>query len=212
MDTNDKEIISRIVSKAFSESPRFRAIMKKGKPEKRLRVMADYAYDLVNKFNGVYLSKDKSTVIFYYRKKQYRRNFYDFIKYIRMFLICIRPEKAFSTMKREKYVKSLRPDIPDYIYVWVLGSDPDKPGLRGLADIRDRLFSESEKYDLPILIETTVEKVLKLYRYVGFEVYRQIHDESIDMPVWFLKRGDIEKGTAKKKPERDTATSRPDKR
>ena len=41
--------------------------------------------------------------------------------------------------------------------------------IRGLADIRDHLFGLSEKLQLPILIETTVEKVLKLYKYVGFE-------------------------------------------
>lgn len=191
MDNNDKEIIIRIVAKAFSQSPRFNAIMRKGKSQKRLEIMADYAYHLVNKFNGAYLSKDKSTVLFYYRKKQYRQSFMDLVRYFNMFFQCVRPEKTISTIKRENYIKSLRPDIPDYIYVWVLGSDPDKSGLKGLADIRDHLFAESEKHDLPILIETTVEKVLKLYKYVGFEIYHEAYDKTIDMPVWFLKRGDI---------------------
>ncbi len=164
--------------------------------------MATYAYHLIKKFDGIYLSEDKSTVIFYYRKKQYRQSFSDYLRYFRMFLLCIRPEKAISTMKRENYVRRLRPDIPDYLYVWVLGSDPEKPGLRGLADIRDHLFAQSEKHDLPVLIETTVEKVLKLYHYVGFEIYREIFDPTINMPVWFLKRGDIINGKAKeiKKP------------
>lgn len=199
LDKSDKEIIIRIVAKAFSESHRLLAIMKKGKKEKRLRIMANYAYHLVKKFDGIYLSEDKSTVLFYYRKKQYRQSFSDYLRYFRMFLLCIRPEKAFSTMKRENYIKSLRPTIPDYIYVWVLGSDPEKQGLKGLADIRDHLFEVSEKQDLPILIETTVEKVLKLYHYVGFEIYREIFDDTIDMPVWFLKRGDIINGKANEK-------------
>jgi len=185
---SDKELIIDIVAKAFSESHRLLAIMKKGNFEKRMRVMAAYAYDLIKKFNGIYLSKDRSTVIFYYTKKQYRRSLTDFLKYFRMYLICIRPEKTFSTLKRESYVKSLRPDIPDYIYVWVLGRDPDKTSIKGLADIRDHLFEVSEKKNLPILLETTVEKVLKLYRFVGFEIYNEIYDKTIDMPVWFLKR------------------------
>ena len=191
MSQTDKEIILNIIARAFAESPRFQAIMKRGKPEKRIRVMAAYAYEMVEKFNGVFLSRDKSTVIFYYRKSQYRRSFIDYLKYFRMFLICIRPEKAISTMRREKYVESLRPDIPDYVYVWILGSDPDRTSMHGLADIRDHLFGVSKQYGIPIIIETTVEKVLKLYRYVGFEVYNQMFDETIQMPLWFLKKGEI---------------------
>jgi len=189
----DKDIILDIVAKAFAESPRFQAIMKNGKPEKRLRIMAEYAYDVVEKKNGIYLSEDKSTVIFYYTKKEFKRSLYDFYKYVRMFFLCIRPEKAFSTLRREKLVESLRPDIPDYIYVWVLGSDPERTSIHGLADIRDHLFGESVKRNLPILMETTVKKVLKLYKYVGFEVYNEFYDKTIDMPVWMLKRGDIGK-------------------
>lgn len=150
--------------------------------------MANYAYDLVKKQNGIFMSEDKSTVIFYYTKKQYKRNLFDLYKYLRMYLICIRPEKTFSTLKREAYVKSLRPDLPDYIYVWILSSIPGKTSMKGLADIRDHLNKISQEKQLPILIETTVEKVIKLYRYVGFEVYNEIFDKTINMPVWFLKR------------------------
>ena len=194
----DKDIILDIVAKAFSESHRLLAIMKKGKAEKRLRVMASYAYDLISKFNGIYLSEDKTTVIFYYTKKQYKRDLIDYYRYLKMYLICIRPEKTFSTLRRESYVKSLRPNIPDYIYVWVLGSDPNRTSIRGLADIRDHLFKVSDEKNLPILLETTVKKVLKLYQYVGFEIYNEIFDETINMPVWFLKRGNIPEETIKK--------------
>jgi hypothetical protein len=78
--------------------------------------------------------------------------------------------------------------IPDYVYVWILGSVPGNKSLHGLADIRDRLWSASAETGLPILIETTVEKVLKLYKYVGFEIYNQWYDESADINLWFLKR------------------------
>lgn len=57
-----------------------------------------------------------------------------------------------------------------------------------MADIRSHLFSLSEKLQLPILIETTLEKLLKLYSYVGFEVYREWMDEEANINVWFLER------------------------
>jgi len=64
----------------------------------------------------------------------------------------------------------------------------DKTSIRGLADIRDHLFSLSDKLNLPILIETTIEKLLKLYKYVGFEIYNTWYDKEVDINVWFLQR------------------------
>lgn len=191
MDKTDKEIILDIVTLAFAENPRIHAMIKKGRTEERIRYMADYAYHLIKKFNGVYLSKDKTTVLFLYKKSDYRLSFVDYIRYIIMFLKHIRITQFIPTQKRERYIESLRPQIPDYIYVWILGSVPNNKSLKGLADIRDHLFGMSERLNMPILIETTVDKVLKLYKYVGFEIYHEWNDKSADLNVRFLKRGDI---------------------
>jgi hypothetical protein len=191
MDKSDKEIIISIVTQAFAENPRIHAMIKKGKTEERIRYMANYAYNLIRKFNGVYLSEDKTTVLFLYKQSDYKLSFGDYIKYIIMFLKHIRPSQLIPTQKREKYIGSLRPKIPDYIYVWILGSVPNNKSLKGLADIRDHLFGMSERLNMPILIETTVDKVIKLYRYVGFEIYHEWYDKDADLNVRFLKRGDI---------------------
>jgi len=150
--------------------------------------MTEYAYSLVERIDGIYLSEDKTTVLFYYLKSQYNRTLVDYLRYGSMFMKAIKPSQLFPTMKREKYIASLRPSYEDYIYVWVLASDPNTTSIRGLADIRDHLFGLSEKLQLPILIETTVEKVLKLYRYVGFEEYHKWYDADADINVWFLER------------------------
>jgi hypothetical protein len=188
MNQTDREIIISIVTRAFEQNPRAVAMMKKKNPARSVRLMTEYAYQLVDKFDGIYLSKDKTTVLFYYKKSQYKRGFVDYIRYGKMFMRAIRPSQLFPTLKREKYIVSLRPDYKDYIYVWVLGSVPDNKSLKGLSDIRDHLFGMSEKLQLPILIETTVEKVLKLYRYVGFEEYHKWEDSEAGITVWFLER------------------------
>jgi hypothetical protein len=188
MNQTDREIIISIVTRAFEQNPRAVAMMKKKNPARSVRLMTEYAYQLVDKFDGIYLSKDKTTVLFYYKKSQYKRGFVDYIRYGKMFMRAIRPSQLFPTLKREKYIVSLRPDYKDYIYVWVLGSVPDNKSLKGLSDIRDHLFGMSEKLQLPILIETTVEKVRKLYRYVGFEEYHKWEDSEAGITVWFLER------------------------
>lgn len=188
MNKSDRDIIISIVTRAFEENPRVQTMIKKNNPSRNVRLMTEYAYQLVEKFDGVYLSADKTTVLFYYRESQYRRSFMDTLEYGKMFLKAIRPSQLLPTLKREKYIKSLRQDYEDYIYVWILASVPDSTSIRGLADIRDHLFGLSERLKLPILIETTVEKVLKLYRYVGFEVYHTWDDTEADIKVWFLER------------------------
>jgi len=188
MNQTDREIIISIVTRAFEQNPRAVAMMKKKNPARSVRLMTEYAYQLVDKFDGIYLSKDKTTVLFYYKKSQYKRGLIDYIRYGKMFMQAIRPSQLFPTLKREKYIVSLRPDYKDYIYVWVLGSVPDNKSLKGLSDIRDHLFGMSEKLQLPILIETTVEKVRKLYRYVGFEEYHKWEDSEAGITVWFLER------------------------
>ena len=42
--------------------------------------------------------------------------------------------------------------------------------------------------DADDLLQTTVEKVLKLYRFVGFEEYHKWHDQEAGIDVWFLER------------------------
>jgi hypothetical protein len=188
MNQIDRDIVISIVSRAFEQNPRAVAMMKKKNPARSVRLMTEYAYQLVEKFNGIYLSEDKTTVLFYYKKSQYKRGLIDYLRYGKMFIQAIRPSQLFPTLKREKHIVSLRPDYKDYIYVWVLGSVPNNKSLKGLVDIRDHLFGLSEKLQLPILIETTVEKVRKLYRYVGFEEYHKWEDTEAGINVWFLER------------------------
>ncbi len=184
----DKEILQDILTGAFKESDRIKAIMRKGKTEKRLRIMAAYGYELCKDFDGVFLSEDKSTAILYWRKSQFRRSFVTKLKYLSMFFRTVRMNKVISTMKREKLVESHRLTVSDYIYVWILGSDPTRTSIRGLADVRDHLNGLSTKYNLPVLMETTVEKLLRFYKYSGYEIYDEIFDVTTDLPVWFLKK------------------------
>jgi len=188
MNKTDRDIVISVVARAFEQNPRAQAMMKKKNPSRSVRLMTEYAYQLVEKFDGIYLSEDKTTVLFYYKKSQYKRGLIDYLRYGKMFIQAIRPSQLFPTLKREKHIVSLRPDYEDYIYVWVLGSVPNNKSLKGLADIRDHLFGLSESLQLPILIETTVEKVRKLYRYVGFEEYHKWEDAEAGIDVWFLER------------------------
>ena len=139
MEQSDKEIVISIVEHAFSGNPRLKTMSKEGKVAASIRGMTKYAYKLIKKFNGVYLSEDKTTVIFYYKKSDYKMRLGDYLRYVWMSFTCLRLSQVIPTIKRENKIESLRPDIPDYIYVWILGSIPNNKSLRGLSDIRDQM-------------------------------------------------------------------------
>jgi hypothetical protein len=188
MAGSDREHIISILSRAFEENPRLLSMIKRDHPDRRLRIMAEYAYYIMHKFEGVYLSEDRSPVLMYYRKKDYKRSMKDKLYYGFTFLRAVRITALIPAIKREAFLKELRKPYEDYIYVWALAREPGSKGLRGLADIRDHLFGLSFNLHLPILIETTVEKMLGFYRYVGFEEYHRWHDTKDGIDVWFLER------------------------
>ncbi len=183
-----RKLVVDMLAKAFQDNPRVLKTIKKGNTENKLRIMTEYAYDLVDKYDGVFISSDNSISMIYYRKSELKMSIADYWRYFRMFMLCIKPTKAPSIQKREKYIESLRPQGIDYIYVWLLGNNPEIKGLKGLAEIRNRLDEKSIECNLPILIETTVERNLKLYQYVGFEIYHHWYDNKEDLNVWFLLR------------------------
>jgi len=56
-----------------------------------------------------------------------------------------------------------------------------------MINYKEKLTTHRELYPSKD-IETTVERNLKLYQYVGFEIYHHWYDAKEDLNVWFLKR------------------------
>lgn len=185
---SDKDLIVDIISKSFLDNPRLTSTLKSGNTEQRIKRMALYAHDFTSKRNGIFFTSDKSTVLMYYKKSQEKKDFQDMLNYYGMFFRCIKLNKAWSTYKRESYIRKQRPNINDYIYVWVLAGLSGGRGLKPLAEIRDHLFGLSRETQLPLVIETVMPKVLKLYKYVGFKQYYVWHNELQGFKMWFLKR------------------------
>jgi len=107
MEKSDRDIIISIVSKAFEENPRIQAMMKKRDSARSVRLMTEYAYELIEKFNGIYLSADKTTVLFYYKNSEYCRGTIDYFKYGKLFMKAIRPSQLFPTLKLITWFKSV---------------------------------------------------------------------------------------------------------
>jgi len=163
-------------------------MIKKRDPKRSLRILSEYAYYIMDRKHSIYLSRDRSTVLLYYRKSEYRLSLPERFRYVLAFVKAVRLNHLLPALKRERLVEGLRKPYDDYIYVWALATEPGHRGLSALADIRDHLFGQSAEWNVPILIETTVKRMLGFYRYVGFEEYHHWHDAKDHIDVWFLER------------------------
>ena len=91
-----------------------------------------------------------------------------------------------QVLKREGILKKYRTKEP-HLNFWFLGVDPDKKGMGGVMDLKNGIFALAEKQQLPILLETSVERNKNVYERFGFRTYHT-WKESDDYTLWFMRR------------------------
>jgi hypothetical protein len=70
----------------------------------------------------------------------------------------------------------------------MLGVEDHANGLNTIIEIRDFVYAYSRKMQLPIYAETTVLKMLTLYKRYGFKVYDQWETGDEGITVYFIYR------------------------
>lgn len=76
----------------------------------------------------------------------------------------------------------------DYLYLMILGVDPQF-WRQGFAKILLKgLIDEAEKKSLPIYLETSTKENIEIYRHFGFDVVGEIIHPVIELPQWVMVR------------------------
>ena len=101
------------------------------------------------------------------------------------FAFSIPIKKVFQTLKREAYIKKYR-FKDEHLYFWFLAVK--KGGEKAGFEMKDYLFNLSEKEQLPILLETSVERNKVIYERYGFKVYHTWPDSGNGNALWFMIR------------------------
>jgi len=92
---------------------------------------------------------------------------------------------VFETLKREAYIKKHR-FKGNHLYFWFFGVK--KGGDRAGFELKNYMFDYSKKEQLPILLETSVQRNKEIYERYGFHVYHQWMDSGGGNTLWFMKR------------------------
>lgn len=167
-----KEKIIKIVSERFEANPRVITLFdpKRDNFAQKVQNLINYCYHICKKLDGIYVSSNQKTIIFFYYKKDFRQSYDDYLRYAKM-IFGIPCSKLWASIKREKLIKKRRPNLENYIYVWFLAQEKTHRGLGGLIEIQNFLFTKAMEYKLDILLETSNPDLIKLYERAGFKIY-----------------------------------------
>ncbi len=96
--------------------------------------------------------------------------------------------RVMEVLKRESYIKKMRPESGEYLYFWFFGVNSQGIGKGAAHEIKNYIFDLSKKEKLPIYLETSVAKNKLIYERYGFETYHTWEDKPKNFELWFMKR------------------------
>jgi hypothetical protein len=95
--------------------------------------------------------------------------------------------KGLKALRCKKTVDKIRPDTG--WFGWLVATDDTAIGNAAAYEIKNEMFRLADESNEPIYVETTVKRVMVLYKVSGYYEYAKItHPYQQDLTIWFLKR------------------------
>jgi hypothetical protein len=181
----DKKDSVAIIAETFDANPSVNIVIgDKGNRRKKISRLADYAFIKALNRDGAYISDNKMGTALCFRSNRGSSTLKEFLYEMR-FAVAIPIKKVVQTLKRESYLKKHRYK-GDHLYFWFLGVK--NGGGRAGFELKDYLFQLSEEENLPILLETSVERNKDIYLRFNFRVYHEWPDSGGGKTLWFMIR------------------------
>ncbi|MEQ8880114.1 MAG: hypothetical protein RLQ12_10800 [Cyclobacteriaceae bacterium] len=189
MSLTEKENAIRIISEAFVENPSVLHIVKPDAHKaERIKHLADYVYETSNMRKGVFFSKDREAIALCYRYNFRKEGLRDYFNQAKLVFRTIGVERVFKILKRDAYVKKQRPADGNFLYFWFFGSSNKARGGRGAWELKEKIFEQSKKLNLPIYLETSIPQNKLVYQRFGFETYHVWDGNYGNQPLYFMRR------------------------
>ena len=182
---SDKKIAVDIIYETFDANPSVNIVIGGGgNRKKKISRLAAYAFIKSLNRKGAFFSTNKKGVALCFRSDEGGGNLSEFTHELR-FAISIPLIKLFQTLKRERYIKKHRYK-DSHLYFWFFGVQ--KGGGQAGFELKNYLFELAQSIELPILLETSVERNKEIYERYGFKVYHEWPDSGKGKTLWFMKR------------------------
>lgn len=181
----EHQTIVNIITETFMTNPSVNVVVgEKGNRRKKIKRLAEYSLEKAINRGGAYISENKRGAALCFRSDAQGLALREFWYELRL-ASTLPISKIVNTLKREKYIKQHRSKDPVYLYFWFLGVK--KGGGKAGFELKDKIFEKATKENLPILLETSVDRNVVVYERYGFETYHTWHDEVNDVSLRFMR-------------------------
>ncbi len=182
----EKDKVIDIISSTVDTNPGVNWLIKKrGRHKKKIYRLASYAFYKSYLREGAFISSNEKGVALCYKFNYQVFSIREVIYLLWFALFSINPSRIPKVLKRECYRRSKRPESGDYLYFWFLGVIPD--GRGAVYELRDAIFELATKINLPIYLETAMERTKVAYERYGFETFHYWEDPVENIKFWFMK-------------------------
>jgi hypothetical protein len=182
----DMPLVTDLVVKMFDQNPGVDWLMKPGASKTTgIRKLAEFAFLKCFNRKGVFVSSNEKGAAFCYRFNSGKFSFAELGCELRFALPYIGISRLPKILKREAYRKKLRPASGDYFYFWFFAVSPD--GKEAAFELKNAIFKEAKLANLPIYLETAVERNQKVYERFGFKTYHIWDEPGENIKFWFMK-------------------------
>ena len=176
-----------IIVDAFEHNPAVVDVVKQDSRKKeRVRKLVEYSFEFGKRRNGLYMTKDRNGIAIYYVEDM-KRTLADHWADVKLIFQVSGLKRVKYLLAREAYRNKVRPKEL-FFYVWFLGVETTHRGTGSILELRNRIFEEADKRQLPTLVETTIEQNKRVYERFGFEVYHKHQFHENMPPMYFMRR------------------------
>lgn len=185
----DKALVIDILSQSFLENPTLNFMVGISKHrKKRIRAIAEYAFDYGLRREGVFLSDNNNGAAICYKFNSRKTDVSDLVLLCKMIWSGLDFHKFFDIQNHVKQIRDQRPPSGDYLYFWFFGVDPHEYPRVSARELYREIFMRSRKKQLDIFAETTIYRNKLIYERFGFETYHTWYNPKNGITVWFMKR------------------------
>ena len=183
---SDKQRALIILEQAFNSSPGINWMLGRKQSRRSLRAFLSFMYHEAVAKKGAYITSDTNGVVLFYRLQDQRTSARNWFRKLYVFFFVMGMKSGWKAMRYQRLINAVRPNKG-----WLgmlVATDTTVPGNAAAYEIKQEMFRIADEQDEDIYVETTIPRVMLLYKAAGYIEYEQLKHPYEDLTVWFLRR------------------------
>ena len=188
-EKSDKDRVIKIICESFDSNPHVNLIIKNDKRRpSRMAAMAEYAFEVGMRRNGVHLTDDAQGVTIIFDFHKIKMNLYEYYLQFKLIFKSFTLPRVLMVNKVENLIKKNRASNVKFLYLWFFGVANEALGSSDGRDLMKFIFQLSADQKLPIYLETSLKRNNIIYKRYGFEDYNMLETGYDNLTMWYMKR------------------------